>query len=267
MPLLQTDGDSMEPTDDPEWREVGGELGEVWTDGESVKRPVRASSEAVCQLFDHLECRGVEGVPRCVGVEGGYEVVTYLPGEAAMRPWPEALQSPEWLVAVGAWLRQVHEATRDFEFRDEARFTWGPAEPSATQVVNHGDLCPWNMLVDEGAFAGVIDWEFARFGPPVDGLAEAAFELGPLRENREMLRGGVTEERIRRRVDALCRGYGGVDSGDVIARVEPMLEERLAEARRLAEAGRALFVASVEAGAEEALEADLAYFRERWTPT
>ena len=255
----------MTSTHDPEWRPLGDDTAdEIWTNGEHVKRPMRPWYDAIHQLLRHLERRDVPGVPRFVSTDDGYQRLTYLPGTAAKRPWPQALQSTDWMTDLGRWLGQVHDATRDFELDADTTFAWGPTEPSPHHVVTHGDLGPWNMLVDDGTFAGVIDWEFARFGPPLDDLAEAALELGPLRENRAMLAGDVTTQRILERLDALCHGYGDVTPDDLLDRVEPMCLDRIDEQRRLAAAGHPPFPTLVDAGALDALADDLTYFRDHW---
>ncbi|MDH6235607.1 phosphotransferase [Cryobacterium sp. CG_9.6] len=48
-------------------------------------------------------------------------------------------------------------------------------------LVNHGDLGPWNTLHDGFHLTGVIDWDLARFGSPLDDLAQIALEAVPLK--------------------------------------------------------------------------------------
>ena len=251
---------------DTEWRPVdGGTMTDVWTDGRRIRRPLRPWSPAVHQLLGRIEERDVPEVPRLLQVTRTHEILTRLPGQSVQRPWPEPLQSIDWLAQVGRWLRQLHDALRGFQLDAETMFVWGPREPAPDHVVNHGDLGPWNMLVDEGVFSGVIDWDLARFGAPVDDLAEVAFELGPLRENRNMLADPANEERVLARVEALCDGYGGVSSGRVLDRVVPMFEGRIDEMNRLAENGDAPFGELVDRGTVEALRRDLDFARRRYS--
>jgi Ser/Thr protein kinase RdoA (MazF antagonist) len=239
-----------------------GGLTEVWTDGEHVKRPLGAWSSAVHQLLEHLERRDVWGVPRFLATEDATEILTLLEGRTVRRPWPRAAQSTMWMEQVGRWLNMVHTASADFCLDGGAQFAWGPDEPEAHHVVTHGDLGPWNMIARDGRFAGVIDWDLARFGDPLDDLAEVAFELGPLRENREMLVEGATDKAIRTRIAALCGAYGGVSPERLLRHVEPLYQRRIDETVELAERGRTLFFALEEAGSVDALRDDLKYFRE-----
>ena len=247
---------------DDSWSLLGsGKLTEVWTNGSHVRRPLRPWSASVHQLLKLFEKKGLTGVPRFVRTDRNFEVLTFLTGTAIRRPWPPSIQSAAWLVRLGAWLRRSHAATRGFQLSEDLCFAWGSSMPSPTDVVTHGDLGPCNMLENDGAFAGVIDWDLARFGSPLDDLAEVAFELGPLRENRDMLPNETTHQQILARIEALCRGYGGVTVKQVLSYVEPMFIRRMHEMQALADAGRAPFESLVAAGNIEALEEDLRYYR------
>lgn len=46
-----------------------------------------------------------------------------------------------------------------------------PPEGSVTTVLCHGDLGPGNFMQQEGVVTGLLDWEFAHLGDPMDDLA------------------------------------------------------------------------------------------------
>ncbi|RPK32252.1 hypothetical protein EES39_39130 [Streptomyces sp. ADI92-24] len=92
----------------------------------------------------HLEQVGFADVPRALG-DGpvdGHEVVSLLRGEVGLSPWPRALLADEGITALGRWLRDYHEALRDF--RPSARAVW--CDPDARWrpglIMRHGDLTP-----------------------------------------------------------------------------------------------------------------------------
>jgi hypothetical protein len=59
--------------------------GRVTRVGETVRRPWRPTSPATHALLDHLERLGFDGAPRFLGTdEHGREVLSYIPGEAAI---------------------------------------------------------------------------------------------------------------------------------------------------------------------------------------
>lgn len=168
--------------------------------------------------------------------------------------------------AVGRWLRQLHEVTRDFELSEGTRFAWSPSTRKPGHVVTHGDLGPWNMLENDGEFAGVIDWDLARFGDALDDLAEVAFELGPLRENREMLHSGATLAARTARLRALYGGYGDRSVDEILRHVEPLYERRIADTLALAADEREPFVTLADAGHADELRADLDHVRQHFRP-
>jgi len=241
-----------------------GSLTEVWTNGELVKRPLRPWSASVHQVLRHLELHAVNLVPRFVSVEESYEILTYLHGRAVRRPWPRTVQSVDWMVQIGRWLRTFHEATRGFHLTDDVFFVWGSREPNREQIVTHGDLGPWNMLESEGELTGIIDWDLSRFGYDLDDLTEVAFELSPLRINRDMLLNDPKDDEIYARLVALCHGYGMYEPKDLIQNVEPLIESRIQEITELATEGQPLFVSLVEAGNVSDMTEHLQYFRERF---
>ena len=72
---------------------VGGttNAGRVSRVGDTVRRPDRATSASTKALLDHLEGVGFAGAPRYLGTdEDGREVLSYIPGRAAIEPAPLA---------------------------------------------------------------------------------------------------------------------------------------------------------------------------------
>ena len=93
-------------------------LGRVVRRGETVRRPVRANSEAVHALLGHLEEVGFDGAPRFLGVDGrGREVLSYIPGEPVTPPFPAWALTDEALRSVARLLRRYHEAAAEFDTR------------------------------------------------------------------------------------------------------------------------------------------------------
>ncbi len=68
----------------------GGDVTEgVVRVGDTVRRPLKATSSAVHALLRHLEAAGFDAAPRVLGIdELGREVLSFVPGEAPGRPFP-----------------------------------------------------------------------------------------------------------------------------------------------------------------------------------
>ena len=86
---------------------VGGGLTEVERRGETVRRVAGAWTPAVHALLEHLHMVGFRGAPRVLGMDGGVEVLTFLPGS-------EPSHSDDELVRVGERISSFHQASASF---------------------------------------------------------------------------------------------------------------------------------------------------------
>jgi hypothetical protein len=78
---------------------LGGVMnpGAVVRVGDTVRRPVRPGAEVVWALLGHLEEVGFTEAPRFLDVdEAGREILSYIPGEVGIPPFPP------WVVSEGA---------------------------------------------------------------------------------------------------------------------------------------------------------------------
>ena len=133
-----------------------------------------------------------------------------------------------------------HDAVQGFRVRDAA-FSWGPAEPDAGMLVTHGDLGPWNLLHQNGRLSGVIDWDSARYGDPLDDVAELALEAVPLHARLNETLGVVDRETLESRLNLFCTAYG-VPSDTVLQHVPVYLQMVIGDIYRLSAAGVEPFV-------------------------
>ena len=118
----------------PDAREVllqGGytNAGRVTRVGDTVRRPWRPTSPATKALLEHLERVGFDGAPRFLGVDDrGREMLSFVPGEAAIEPVPAGRSRDEALVSVAELLRRYHDAVASF---DATRHAWPHAGAGA----------------------------------------------------------------------------------------------------------------------------------------
>ena len=107
--------------------------------GDTVRRPIHRWTLAVHSLLRYLEAVGFSGVPRVLGFdELGREVLSFIPGEVARRPWPEVMLEEKGLAEVARFLSRYHDAVRDFEPPEDAEWyvpnmTWRPG-----MTIRHG---------------------------------------------------------------------------------------------------------------------------------
>lgn len=200
---------------------AGGNVGGAVRIGDTVRRPAGPWTATVRELLEHLHQHGLSHVPEPLGVdERGREVLTLLPGHTLGalegHEWPPWAFSDRLLGQAGRWLGRYHAAVRSF--RPEGSRPWRPgrARVGPDELVCHNDFAPYNLVVDDaGDLAGVLDWDVAGPGRPIDDLAFAAWNFVPLfREEPD----APTVRRLRLLADAYADP--GVDAG-VDAGVDP----------------------------------------------
>ena len=174
--------------------------------GDTVRRPQRATSPATRALLEHLERAGFEGAPRYLGIdERGREVLSYIPGEAAISPHPRWALTDQALVSVAELLRSYHRAVASF---DPAPHQWPDPVPRAFRggLVSHNDPNLDNVIFAGGRAVALIDFDLAGPGSVAWDLACAARLWAPLRDRRD--RPGESHRRSLARLALFADAYG-----------------------------------------------------------
>lgn len=154
-----------------------GSMSRLWRVGDTVRRERGTHSDAVAALLRHLEARDYPYAPRYLGVDDqGRDILSVVPG----RPVP-TLRGDAQLVEVGDAVAGFIAAVADF---DPAGLGWRNPEgwPRHGDRVIHGDVAPWNMLEVDGRLTGLVDFDSARPGRPIEDVAYAAWHLTPLHD-------------------------------------------------------------------------------------
>ncbi|MCT9075474.1 phosphotransferase enzyme family protein [Streptomyces fulvoviolaceus] len=187
--------------------------------GDTVRRPAGPWTPAVHALLGHLHEVGFRSVPRPLGIdERGREVLSFMPGDVI---WPDRfafVEPPERLARVARLIRDFHDAAKDFTPPADAR--WNVLFPvEGADLITHGDLAPWNLVVggeDQWAF---IDWDNAGPGTRLWDLAYAIHGFVPLSAHPHWQRADAAD---RLRVFADAYGLDEAERRDLI----PLLSRR-----------------------------------------
>lgn len=172
--------------------------------GDTVRRPMRRTSAATCELLQHLERVGFRGAPRYLGSDSrGREVLSYVVGQAITPPYPAWALDDAALASVADLLRGFHEAVAGF---DPSPHRWpGPVpEQFRTSLVTHNDPNLANVVFRDGRAVALIDFDLAGPGSRVWDVAAAARLWVPLRADDDIDDGrrGAQLRRLRDFVDA-----------------------------------------------------------------
>lgn len=164
--------------------------------GDTVRRPVGPRSILVHSLLRHLEARKFAGAPKYFGVDSAErEMLSYLPGDV---PSELGSFSTNQLAAAAKLLRQLHDATMDFDGR------------GAHEIVCHGDASPCNCVFQNGIPAAFIDFDAAHAGKRREDVGYATWlwldlgndDLDPVYQGRQ--------------VSESVTAYGRMDIADAI---------------------------------------------------
>lgn len=242
---------------DPSAEAMVGGINTVYRIGETVHRPLGPQTLTVHRLLKHLRANGFTAAPQALGVEGGYEVVSFVPGDV---PSAEHRPDIDGLYALGRLLRDYHDATTDFPSRPDDRwYTWHVPPPEPHDVVCHGDIAPYNTVFLQGTPVAFIDFDTARPGPRIWDVGYAVYRFVDWRQ---------PDAAVHAR--ALCDGYrltarerhGLIDAA--IERLDALVTHMHEEAAN----GNSVFAGHIDAGHDALYRADMQYlgtYRDRFT--
>lgn len=254
MPTLNIPASALRPGESS-----SGSVNQVIRVGNAVHRPTGHWTPAVHELLRHLEQVGFDGSPRVLGLdEEGREILTYLHGEVAMRPWPEWLLADVGMVLLGRFLRRYHDAVQGFV--PSPGTIWRVTESAWREglIIRHGDLGPWNFVWKDDDLIGLIDWDFAEPGTPIEDVAQLAWNAVPLGPPKRCEAAGVPSgESQAHRLAVLCHSYGGADVEAVVDAVTQLQRRELARTINLGGQGIAPWCFFLERGDVWTIEEDM----------
>jgi hypothetical protein len=188
---------------------------------DTVRRPLRPTSAATRALLEHLERVGFEGAPRYLGVDDrGREVLSFIPGQAAIAPYPDWALTDEALISVAQLLRRYHDAVASF---DPTGHRWPHPLPRRFRqgLISHNDPNLDNIIFEDGRAVALIDFDLASPGSVAWDLACSARLWAPLRAQSDC------PDQLRRRSLtrlALFADAYGVSNGARAELIEAIVE-------------------------------------------
>lgn len=155
--------------------------------GDTVRRETSSVSPTVHKLLGHLDQQGFHSSPKYLGIDSsGRETLSFIDGTCGIDPvyW----QDENYLLSAANLITQLHAATVNYPKDDNDNWGFVYADKTMHEVICHNDFGPYNLIVNEGTFTGVIDFDLAGPGPKLRDIAYAAYWLVPLSQRATDMR-------------------------------------------------------------------------------
>lgn len=239
----------------------GGHVGGAVRIGATVRRPTGPWTPTVHALLRHVRRADLPGVPDVLGVdEQGREILSFVKGTTLGAAPPNVQRSDVVLVQAMRWLAAYHRAVSDFRPPDP-QWRLDPRPAGADEIICHNDIAPSNLVVSdaeaEPRLIGVLDWDVAGPGLPIDDVAFAAWNLVPLSDER------LSGQSVARRLRLLVESYGRYAPEEVLQRVPVRLHAGMTRIRAGATRGDAGMRNLLDSGRITATERALERFEHR----
>lgn len=212
-------------------------------------------------LLMHLEAVSFPYSPRVMSTDESDDLLSFIPGASGADGWAPAVEE-RGLVASAKLLRAYHDAVGDWQPEiNPVWFDGSSGTGCAGQIVCHGDFYPCNIVWDGTETVGLLDFEYARVGEPLDDVAYACEYFVPFRDDLECMRWLHYPEPPdrRRRLTLFAQAYGLPSANGLVDRVIRVQQFMRDLVDRLARQGFPRQVDLVTAGYLEELDARITW--------
>lgn len=212
--------------------------------GSHVLRPSNEHSASILKFLSELEASGFGGAPVPVGLEtDGRERLRFIPGDVAIPPYPDWVQTDDSLTSTAELIRALHDASVGVAMGD---MTWSSemADPEGGPVICHNDVCLENVVFRDGHAVALLDFDFAAPGRRSFDLAAFARMCVPVDDDVNSTKLGWHPSDRQCRLRLVCDAYGLDAEGrsEVLHSLDISIARGGEFVRRRAEAGEPGFV-------------------------
>jgi len=138
--------------------------------GNTVRRPIGPHSHLVHDVLAHLALVGFAGSPQFLGLDDeGREVLTFVAGEVAVRPWPAWVADERRIISVARLVRSYDDAVATLPIPESSvdpQFATPPGIPASiagrAELLGHMDVTPENVVFSNGVAVALIDFDLVR---------------------------------------------------------------------------------------------------------
>jgi hypothetical protein len=135
--------------------------------GGTVRRTNDRAPPAMRLVLDHLRSVGFDAAPRILGKdEQDRWILSFIPGEVALPPYPRWAASDELLLSVARLLRRYHATVAGMPVPPGLEWPTVPPPPFRGRLACHMDVSMANVVCRDGAAIALIDFELLGLAAP-----------------------------------------------------------------------------------------------------
>lgn len=158
------------------------------------------------EFLDYLVANGFQAPAPRGQDSSGREILSFIPGDVPIPPYPEWALTDEALDSLGRLLRRYHNAAFSFAL-DDPHWSDELRDPTGTELICHNDVCLENVVFRNGQAVALLDFDFAAPGRAIWDLAMTAGMCVPIRPPDVPLAGQGAFDPFGR-LAVLARAYG-----------------------------------------------------------
>ncbi len=155
----------------------GGNMNSPIRKNQLIYKEASEASHTIHELLTYVRAQGITWVPESKGINAeGKHVLSYIEGEVP-HDTPEWLWEESILLEAARKLRQWHDATANFDYKNG---TWLLENDEAKEVICHNDFAPYNCVFQDRKWIGVIDFDVCSPGSRLWDIAYTVYRFVPL---------------------------------------------------------------------------------------
>ena len=167
-------------------------------------------------MLAHLDQVGFCGTPRFLGLDAkGREVLTFVAGEVAARPWPAWVADEQRIASVARLVRSYDDAVATLPIPDSStgvQFAAPLGMPASiagpAELLGHMDVTPENVVFRNSVAVALIDFDLVRPATRTEEVGNVLLWWAPLMpiKDRELVLRDVDQPQGTRRRRVIGRG-------------------------------------------------------------
>lgn len=159
----------------------GGRENAIKRAGKKVYRPAQKWTPIVHNFLKALRENGFNSAPIPFEItDAGEEVVSYIDGDVYNDELPVSMQGIDTLLSIAKMMRSFHNASIPFLSELKGDEPWMLTPRTPVEVMCHGDIAPYNVVMAGKRALGIIDFDTIHPGPRIWDIAYTVYRWVPL---------------------------------------------------------------------------------------